>query len=97
MKLNRLTLRDQKLFNKHQGQIRKFGLKFWTVYGPHKNINRIILIFRIKENVDQVPPSYNYPSIILSNWEAQDTDFERVRHVVEKSLKIALPPPPPPE
>ena len=87
----------EELFKNHQRQIRKFGLEFWRVYGPHKNVNRIILVFRVKENADQVLPSYNYPSIILSNWEAQDTDFEKVRRVVENVLKIALPLLPPPD
>ncbi|GEM_PF-1559810 len=80
------------LFKKHQGQIRKFGFELSRIVGPNKNVNRVILTFRIKENIDQKSPNDRYPSIKLLNYEAEDRDFENVRLAVEKAFTLKLPP-----
>lgn len=87
----------EEMFKKYQGQIRKFGFELSRIVGPNKNVNRAIITFRIKENIDQELPTYNYPSIELLNYEAEDGDFENIRHTLEKVLKIKLPPPDPKE
>ncbi len=79
------------LFKKYQGEIRKFSFEISKIVGPNNNVNRIILTFRIKENVDQNTPNGRYPSIELLNYEAEERDYENVRCTIEKTLNLSMP------